>query len=145
MLRSTESLSENRTPKIKDKSKKTKDLINFMNENLNDRLFNFVVSVLMFLKKLPRTPEMNVIRYQLAKCSTSSGANYEEAQAGSSKPDFNNKVRISLREMRESNYWLRVIKATLDDNKLDNDLLPLIDESSQLKKILSSIVTKTNK
>lgn len=47
--------------------------------------------------------------------------------------------------MRESNYWLRVIKATLDDNKLDDDLLPLIDESSQLKKVLGSIVTKTNK
>lgn len=116
-----------------------------MNENLNDRLFNFAVNGLKFLKKLPRTPEMNVIRYQLAKCSTSSGANYEEAQAGSSKPDFNNKVRISLREMRESNYWLRVIKATLDENKLDNELLPLIDESTQLKKILGSIVTKTNK
>lgn len=116
-----------------------------MNENLNDRLFNFAVNGLKFLKKLPRTPEMNVIRYQLAKCSTSSGANYEEAQAGSSKPDFNNKVRISLKEMRESNYWFRVIKATLDDNKFNNDLLPLIDESSQLKKILGSIVTKTNK
>jgi len=116
-----------------------------MNENLNDRLFNFAVNVLKFLKKLPRTPEINVIRYQLAKSSTSSGANYEEAQAGSSKPDFNNKVRISLREMRESNYWLRVIKATIDDNKLDNEMLLLIDESTQLKKILGSIVTKTNK
>ncbi|MBE0571647.1 MAG: four helix bundle protein [Ignavibacteriaceae bacterium] len=116
-----------------------------MNENLNDRLFNFAVNVLKFLKKLPRTPEINVIRYQLAKSSTSSGANYEEAQAGSSKPDFNNKVRISLREMRESNYWLRIIKATVDDTKLNNDLLPLIDESTQLKKILGSIVSKTNK
>lgn len=91
-----------------------------MNANLNDRLFNFAVRVLKFLKKLPITPEMNVIRYQLAKCSTSSGANYEEAQAGSSKPDFNNKVRISLREMRESNYWLRIIKATFNDSNLDN-------------------------
>jgi four helix bundle protein len=116
-----------------------------MNENLTGRLFNFAVNVLKFLKKLPRTPEMNVMRYQLAKSSTSSGANYEEAQAGSSKPEFNNKVRISLREMRESNYWLRIIKDTLDDNKLDNELLPLIDESTQLKKILGSIVTKTNK
>ena len=116
-----------------------------MNENLTERLFNFAVNVLKFLKKLPRTPEMNVMRYQLAKSSTSSGANYKEAQAGSSKPDFNNKVRISLREMRESNYWLRVINATLDDKKLDNELLPLIDESTQLKKILGSIVTKTNK
>jgi len=116
-----------------------------MNENLTERLFNFAVNALKFLRKLPRTPEMNVIRYQLAKCSTSSGANYEEAQAGSSKPDFNNKVRISLREMRESNYWLRIIKATLNDNKLDNEMIYLIDESTQLKKILGSIVTKTNK
>lgn len=62
--------------------------------------------VLKFLPNLPKTPEFNVIRYQLAKSATSSGANYEEAQAGSSKADFNNKVRISLREMRESNYPL---------------------------------------
>ena len=57
-----------------------------------------------FLPDLPKTSEFNVIRYQLAKSSTSAGANYEESQAGSSKADFNNKVRISLREMRESNY-----------------------------------------
>jgi four helix bundle protein len=68
-----------------------------MDENLSERLFKFAVNVLKFLKKLPRTPEMNVIRYQLAKSSTSSNANYEESQAGSSKADFNNKVRISLR------------------------------------------------
>ena len=47
--------------------------------------------------------------------------------------------------MRESNYWLRIIKATLDDSRLDNELMILIDESTQLKKILGSIVTKTNK
>lgn len=116
-----------------------------MNKNLNDRLFKFAVESLKFLPKLPKTPEMSVVRYQLAKCSSSSGANYEEAQAGSSKPDFNNKVRISLREMRESNYWLRIIKSTLNGNQLDEELNHLIDESDQLKKILGSIVTKTNK
>jgi hypothetical protein len=47
--------------------------------------------------------------------------------------------------MRESNYWLRIIKSTLNDNKLNEDLNYLIDESDQLKKILGSIVTKTNK
>ncbi len=54
-----------------------------------------------------------IIKYQLAKSSTSAGANYEESQAGSSKADFNNKVRIALREMRESNYWLRIIKKSI--------------------------------
>ncbi len=52
-----------------------------------------------------------MICYQLAKSSTSVGANYEEAQAGASKADFKNKVKISLKEARESNYWLRVVKA----------------------------------
>ena len=92
-----------------------------MAENeLTQRIFNFTVKTIKFLKTLPDSPEVKVIRYQLIKSSTSVGANYEEAQAGSSKPDFNNKVRILLREMRESNYWLRVINATLDDKKLDN-------------------------
>ena len=103
-------------------------------------MFNFGVIVLKYLPNLPKTPEFNIIRYQLAKCSISSGANYEEAQVGSSRADFNNKVRIALREMRESNYWLRVINAIiLDKNK---DLSFLLDESDQLKKILGSIKKK---
>ena len=115
-----------------------------MKENeLQKRLFNFGVTVLKFLPSLPKTPEFNIIRYQLAKCSTSSGANYEEAQAGSSKADFNNKVRISLREMRESNYWLRIINAIIIVKR--KELAFLLDESEQLKKILGSIVNKTNK
>jgi four helix bundle protein len=116
-----------------------------MNKDLNERLFNFAVAVLKFLPNLPKTPEFNVIRYQLAKSSTSSGANYEEAQAGSSKPDFNNKVRIALREMRESNYWLRIINKILNDIKSIEEVNLLINESDELKKILGSIVTKTNK
>lgn len=129
--------------KMKEKSKKIKG--GRMNEDLNDRLFRFAVSALKFLPNLSKTPEMNVVRYQLSKSSTSSGANYEEAQAGSSKPDFNNKVRISLREMRESNYWLRLIKATMPNIRFEKELDYLIDESEQLKKILGTIVKKTNK
>ncbi len=112
-------------------------------DDLRKRLFDYAVDVLKFLPKLPRTPEFNVIRYQLTKCSTSSGANYEEAQAGSSRPDFNNKVRISLREMKESNYWLRIIDAILDDKTVYDNLKYLIMESGQLEKILGSIVVKT--
>jgi four helix bundle protein len=115
-----------------------------MNENLNERLFTFALNVLKFLPNLPKTPEMNVVRYQLAKSSTSSGANFEEAQAGSSKPDFNNKVRISLKrnegiklsvDFVTETSWLRIIKASLNDDELNKYLISLIDESNQLKKI----------
>ncbi|MEE4198443.1 MAG: four helix bundle protein [Bacteroidales bacterium] len=73
-----------------------------MSENdLSKRLFKFAVDVIMYLRTLLDTFEFKVIKYQLTKSSTSSGSNYEEAQAGSSRADFNNKSRISLREMRE--------------------------------------------
>lgn len=117
-----------------------------MKENeLTRRLFIFAVRVIKFLKTLPDSPEMKVIRYQLIKCSTSSGANYEESQAGSSKADFTNKVRISLREMRESNYWLRMIKEVVDKVYDINELKWLLNESVELRKILGTIVQKSSK
>ena len=115
-----------------------------MAENeLTKRLFNFAVRTIQFLKTLSDSPEAKVIRYQLIKSSSSTGANYEEAQAGSSKADFTNKVRISLREMRESNYWLRLIKAIIEKTYDISELEWLINESLELKKILGSIVQKS--
>ena len=110
--------------------------------DLSLRLFEFAVRVLKFLPGIEKTPESMVIRFQLSKSATSSGANYEESQAGSSKADFNNKVRIALKEMRESNYWLRILKSIL--NKKDIELEKLIIESEELKKILGKIASKTS-
>ncbi len=115
-----------------------------MEEKKNDlceSLFEFSVAVIEFLKTLPYSPENKTIRTQLSKSACSSGANYEESQGGSSKADFANKVRISLREMRESNYWLRIIKRTVKEINV-SDLDYLIKESGELKSILGSIVQK---
>ena len=109
--------------------------------NLTERLFVFAVNVIKYLRTLTDATEYRVIRYQLTKSATSTGANYEEAQAGSSRADFSNKVRISLREMRESNYWLRIIKSINENN--DEVLDKLIAESKELKNILGTIVNKT--
>jgi four helix bundle protein len=111
------------------------------NNNLLDRTFKFGVNCIIFLRTLPRDFEYNVIKLQLTKSSTSIGANYEESQAGSSKADFKNKVRISLREARESNYWLRVIKAL--ERPENEQLESLIQESKELKNILASIINNT--
>jgi len=110
--------------------------------DLCERLFEFAVRVIEFLKTLPYSPENKTIRTQLSKSACSSGANYEESQGGSSKADFSNKVRISLREMRESNYWLRIIKRTVKEINV-SELEYLIKESAELKSILGSIVQKT--
>ena len=113
-----------------------------MGNDLCERLFEFAVRVIEFLKTLPYSPENKTILTKLSKSACSSGANYEESQAGSSKADFNNKVRISLREMSESNYWLRIIKRTVKEVDM-TDLEYLIKESGELKNILGSIVQKS--
>ena len=48
-----------------------------MKNELNERLFNFATRCLKFLRFLPTTSEYKIIKYQLAKSSTSAGANYE--------------------------------------------------------------------
>lgn len=84
---------------------------------LQERLFRFAVNVIKLIRLLPKGKEYDVISYQLIKASTSSGANYDEAQAAVSKADFTNKVGISLKEMREYNYWIRVIVAINSKNE----------------------------
>ncbi|MGA7838583.1 MAG: four helix bundle protein [Ignavibacteriaceae bacterium] len=114
-----------------------------MDKDLRERLFKFSVSTIKFLKKVRSSPELSVLKYQLTKSSTSCGANYEEAQAAASKADFKYKISISLKEIRESNYWLRILKEL--DITNNDDMDKLIDESGQLMKILGSISSKLSK
>ena len=113
-----------------------------MDEGLGKRLFDFAVRTVKYSRMLPKAKEYQIISYQLIKSSTSSGANYEEAQGSISKPDFFNKINISLKEMRETNYWLRIIKEIKD---LDNEIDYLLNESLELKRILGAINSKSTK
>jgi len=93
--------------------------------DLSKRLFEFAVRVIKFLRTLPNDLEYKVIKYQLIKASTSTGANYEESQGASSKADFHSKINISLREIKESNYWLRLLKAIINFKYDEKDCLIL--------------------
>jgi four helix bundle protein len=113
-----------------------------MDENeLQKRLFRFAVDVLKLLRGLQGGTDLKIISYQLGKSATSSGANYEEAQGAVSKADFGNKVGISLKEMRESNYWLRILNELFP---ADQEIARLKEESLELKKILGSISNKVS-
>ena len=114
-----------------------------MDRDLGERLFKFAIDVIKFLRNIKNTQENTVLKYQLTKSATSSGANYEEAQAASSRADFKNKITISLKEMRESNYWLKIFKALDIGDKETGKYL--VNESDELKKILGSISSKTAK
>jgi four helix bundle protein len=113
----------------------------FIRRDLSERLFKFSVDVILSLRTLPKSPEVNVITYQLIKSSSSTAANYEEAQAAVSKADFSNKIGIALKEKRESNFWIRLIIAIGNNNE---PWQILEKESEELKKILGSIYSKTS-
>jgi four helix bundle protein len=117
--------------------------LEFKNE-LAERLYRFAIDTIVFLRDLPDNNEFKVIKYQLTKSATSPGANYEEAQGASSKADFHNKIKISLKEMRESNYWLKIILGISEKHQFDRiKLEDLISESNELSNILGSISSKT--
>ena len=112
---------------------------------ISGRLFKFAIRVIKFLRTVPNSQEYQVIRYQLLKSATSAGANYYEAQSGSSRADFHNKVNIALKEMSESNYWLEIIHEILESKNDKDELIWLIKESEELDNILGTIVNKTKK
>jgi four helix bundle protein len=109
---------------------------------LQGRLFKFAVDVIKMLQSVKGGNDLRIISNQLNKAATSSGANYEEAQAAVSRADFGNKVGISLKEMRESNYWLRILNELYPGNA---EIDRLKKESLELKNILGSISSKVSK
>ncbi|MEW6375774.1 MAG: four helix bundle protein [Thermodesulfobacteriota bacterium] len=112
-----------------------------MEENkrdIKDRSFEFGVRIVKFVQKLPKNYVGQKIGGQLLDSGTSVGANVEEATGGFSKKDFTYKMGVALKEARESNYWLRLIKVS--ELAKGDELDSLLKESEELKKILGSIV-----
>jgi four helix bundle protein len=78
--------------------------------DLRERVFDFVCAVVVFCRDLSKEPgTVRHVAWQLTNAATSAGANLEEAKSAYSRRDFAAKNSISLKEMREALYWLRVI------------------------------------
>jgi four helix bundle protein len=74
---------------------------------------------------------------QLLRCGTSSGANYEEADDGSSDRDALAKQKIALREMKETRFRLRLLRRAGFLSPVHD---PVIQESDELVRILATVV-----
>jgi four helix bundle protein len=83
---------------------------------------------------------------QLLSAGTSVGANLEEAKAGQSRPDFIHKNSISLKEARESKYWLRLILATTNfEENIAKGIRDLEMEATAIANIIGKIVVSSKK
>ena len=96
----------------------------------------FAASVFRCLDTLPRAVSSKVIALQLGRSASSVGANYHEANRGSSPADFANKIAISLKECSESYYWLELLLTLCPEHKAIKGLLL---ECEELLKIFQTI------
>jgi four helix bundle protein len=114
-------------------------------KDIKERSFGFAVSIVKSVRKLPKNHAGYRIGGQLLEAATSMGANVEEATGGFSKKDFTYKMGVALKEARESNYWLRLIRVS--ELTTADELEYLLKESEELRRILTSIVktSKSNK
>jgi four helix bundle protein len=110
--------------------------------DLEDRTLIFAKNVALYTKKLEVTISNLEYSKQVVRSSGSVGANYREANEALSKKDFKMRIKISRKEAKESEYWLRLIVDT-NDKVYHEEGLNLVDESSQLRKILSAILNKS--
>ncbi|MGD1155522.1 MAG: four helix bundle protein [Terriglobia bacterium] len=77
--------------------------------DLDERLLEYAARLIKLVESLPNTLVGRRVADQLLHSGTSAGANYEEARGAESKDDFVHKLQIALKELRESNYRLRLL------------------------------------
>ena len=105
--------------------------------DLEERLIDFAVRIIKTAESLPKTKVGNHIAGQLMRSDTSPAPNYGEAQSAESRADFVHKMKLSLKELRETKVWLRMI-VMADVIKPALKLEPLLNESDQLISIFVS-------
>jgi len=118
-------------------------MANDSSQDIRDRTFRLGSAVAKLALTLSTRPGVRWLVDQLLKAGTAVGADLEEAKAGSSKRDFIRYVEISLREARETSYWLRIC-AALELAPL-GELSALRSESDQVARILGAIVVSSKR
>ena len=80
--------------------------------DLEGRLIDFAVRIIRITESLPKTKVGKHIAGQLIRCGTSPAPNYGEAQSAESRSDFIHKMKLCLKELRETRIWLLMIVKT---------------------------------
>jgi len=93
--------------------------------DLEERLLNFCVDIIRLTEALPNTRAGNHVAGQLLRSGTSPYPNHGEAQAAESPKDFVHKLRVSLKELRETERWLKLVQR-----------VPLVEPPGQVAELL---------
>lgn len=108
--------------------------------DLEERTLTFSMDIRDFIKVCPKSLTNTVYMRQLARSSSSIGANYIEANDSIGEKDKLMRIRICRKEAKESVYWLKLI-----DNNSEHKRSELLREANELMLILGAILKKLNK
>ncbi len=112
--------------------------------DLEERLLEYSVGIIKVVEQLPNTRTGIHVAGQLLRSGTSAYPNHGEAQSAESPKDFIHKLRISLKELRETQRWLNlVLKVPLIDNS--ERLNKILEETEQLIKIFVTSIKTAGK
>jgi four helix bundle protein len=106
--------------------------------DLEDRLLEFSARIIRLVDGLPNTRAANHIAGQLLRCGTSPYGNHGEVEAAESRKDFVHKLKVCLKELKETRRWLRLIakSSMLPETKMR----PILTETEELIRIFFSSI-----
>ncbi|MFA7368989.1 MAG: four helix bundle protein [Kiritimatiellales bacterium] len=107
--------------------------------DLEDRLIDFAVLVLNLSENRPRTPAGIHIAGQILRSGTSPAANYGEAQSAESRKDFVHKLKVALKELKETRIWLKIIDRKNYSRQFSP--VPVLEECKELICILGKSIS----
>ena len=112
--------------------------------DLEERLINFAVAIVKIDETMPNTRAGNHLGGQLLRSGTSPALNYGEAQSGESRKDFIHKIKIVLKELRETYVCLKIIHRT-KLYKSEDKIMSTMKENNELISIFVKSAETTQK
>jgi len=107
-------------------------------DDIEERMISFAVDIIALCDKLPNTVAGKHVAGQLLRSGTSPAPNYAEARGAESKRDFIHKLRVCVKELNESQVWLKIIirSGMLTETEVKAELA----ECGELSRIISASI-----
>lgn len=114
---------------------------------LQEKSYNFAIRIVKLAQFLREKKSEYILSKQLIRSGTSIGANIEEASGVQSDSDFIAKLHISLKEAKESHYWIRLLRDTdfITQAQAESMLTDLNEIITLLTRSLKTLKSKKNK
>jgi four helix bundle protein len=109
-----------------------------ISDQLEERLIEFAVQIVVLSTELPRTPAGRHISLQILRSGTAPAPNYAEARGAESRADFIHQLGIVQKELNETTVWLRILMRIVAE-KTEN-IVAILAENRELARIIGASI-----